>query len=123
MKGFDFCKTVFGFILATLFVCSCSNSGSSLKDLTGTWECSFYDFGALNKMYLTINEDGTGHVKWNVSQRYNSSTIMDEAVKVEREDNRLKISVLRNSPDEAPEYFNIENGAIYTPNGEKMTRD
>lgn len=52
-----------------------------------------------------------------------SSTIMDEAVKVEREDNRLKISVLRNSPDEAPEYFNIENGAIYTPNGEKMTRD
>ena len=52
-----------------------------------------------------------------------SSIIMDEAVKVEREDNRLKISVFRNSPDEAPEYFNIENGAIYTPNGEKMTRD
>ncbi|MCH5218624.1 MAG: hypothetical protein J1F07_08805 [Muribaculaceae bacterium] len=96
---------------------------SSLSEISGTWECGFYDMGSLNIMYLTIHSDGTGHVEWTYQQGFQTVTLMNENVNVRRIGNELEVSTLYPEDYEAPTVFYIKGNKLYMPNGDEMKRN
>ena len=127
-------KTLIFIVIASFAFVSCGgensynghssdSSESSLSQISGTWECDFYDMGSLNIMYLTVHSDGTGHIDWSYQQGFQTVTIMNENVNVRRNGNELEVSTLNPEDYEAPTVFYIKGNKLYMPNGDEMKRN